>query len=137
MKTFLPVRVLVPIVALAVLAGCSGTRRPGALIDPQDAFDMVQSGDAVLVDVRTEDAYAQAHLAGAMLVPLNQVAASADRLAATDRTIITYCSCPNEETSLAAADELIAGGFEDVLVLRGGIRGWAAEGLPMRSGSRP
>lgn len=119
------------------LAACSSTREPGALIDPEDAFEMVQNGEATLVDVRSEDAYEQAHLAGAILVPLTQVGAEADRLAARERTIITYCSCPNEETSIAAADQLIAAGFDDVLVLRGGIRGWAAEGLPVRSGARP
>ncbi|MFW5738545.1 MAG: rhodanese-like domain-containing protein [Spirochaetota bacterium] len=119
------------------LAACSGTREPGALIDPQDAYELVQNGEATLVDVRGEEAYAQAHLAGAVLVPLMQVGGNADRLAARERTIITYCSCPNEETSIAAADQLIAAGFDDVLVLRGGIRGWAAEGLPLRSGTRP
>jgi rhodanese-related sulfurtransferase len=116
------------------LAACSSAREPGALIDPQDAYEMVQSGEATLVDVRSEDAYAQAHLAGAMLVPLTRIGENVERLAAQGRTIITYCSCPNEETSLAAADRLIAGGFDDVLVLRGGIRGWAGEGLPMRTG---
>lgn len=137
MKTIRRIRgVVLPLVVVA-LAACSSAREPGALIDPSEAFEMVQSGEATLVDVRSEDAYAQAHLAGAMLVPLTQVAANADELAAQDRTIITYCSCPNEETSLAAADQLIAGGFDDVLVLRGGIRGWAADGLPMRSGMRP
>lgn len=137
MKTIRLISFPAVILVIFSLAACSSAREPGALIDPQEAFEMVQEGEAILVDVRSEEAYAQAHLAGAMLVPLMQVAANEDRLAARERTIITYCSCPNEETSLAAADALIAGGFDDVLVLRGGIRGWAAEDLPMRSGARP
>ena len=135
MKTIRRTSVL--LVLAVALAACSGTREPGALIDPQEAYELVQSGEATLVDVRTDEAYEQAHLAGAVLVPLMQVGANADRLAARERTIITYCSCPNEETSIAAADQLIAAGLDDVLVLRGGIRGWAAEGLPLRPGTRP
>lgn len=124
-------------VLIAVPAGARGSRESGGLIDPDEAYDMARSGDAVLVDVRDEAAYTDGHLAGAILAPLASIGAAADELAAHDRTIITYCSCPNEETSVAAADELIARGVADVLVLRGGIQGWVRAGLPVRSGARP
>ncbi len=112
-----------------------GRRRPGDLIAPRDAYDMIIDGTAVLVDVRDRGSYEALHLAGAILVPLNQVGANAARLADLDRTLIVYCSCPAEETSSAAAIELISRGVEDVLVLKGGVRGWIAADLPARAGS--
>ncbi|MFW6313602.1 MAG: rhodanese-like domain-containing protein [Spirochaetota bacterium] len=114
-----------------------GGKEAGALIGPEEAFRMVERGEAILVDVRDEGSYLDAHLAGAMLVPLPGIGESASRLASQGRTIITYCSCPAEETSSAAAAELIARGMDDVRVLRGGIRGWAVAGLPLKSGARP
>ncbi|MFW5683354.1 MAG: rhodanese-like domain-containing protein [Spirochaetota bacterium] len=135
MRNALVITVLLSIVATAGFA--RGGKEAGDLIGPQEAWEMVQAGDAVMIDVRDEASYVEAHIAGALLVPLGQVGAFAEPLAARGRTLITYCSCPAEETSIAAASELIARGVDDVLVLRGGIRGWALENLPLRSGSRP
>jgi rhodanese-related sulfurtransferase len=127
---------LLILLGIAPLAA-GGRREAGSLVSPQEALRMVESGSAILVDVRDEGSYVEAHLAGAILVPLDQVPARAQVLAAQGKTVITYCSCPAEETSKAAASELIRAGVTDVLVLRGGIRGWVAAGLPMRSGTRP
>lgn len=129
--------VLIGVAAAFILASCAGSPEPGALIGPEEAFEMVRNGEALLVDVRDEASYIEAHLAGAILVPVLQVGQQAEQLAARDRTLITYCSCPNEETSIAAANELISRGVTDVLVLEGGMREWALAGLPFRSGARP
>ena len=130
--------IVTAILSLAAgLAFAGGGQEPGALIGPEEAFEMVQAGDAVLVDVRSEVAYLEAHLAGAISVPLQTVRSAADQLASRGQTAITYCSCPAEETSLAAASELIGAGFSDVLVLDGGVRSWALLGLPLRAGARP
>jgi rhodanese-related sulfurtransferase len=122
---------------LGVLAACSGAREPGSLIGPQEAYELVQAGEAVLIDVRDEASYVDAHLSGALLVPPAQTGAAAERLAARERTLIIYCNCPQEVTSIAVANDLIARGVDDVLVLEGGIRAWALEGLPLRAGARP
>jgi len=41
-----------------------------------------------------------------------------------DREIVTYCSCPKDEASIAAAQILQAGGFKRVRVLQGGWQQW-------------
>lgn len=59
-----------------------------SLEEAKAAYD---SGEAVFVDVRTADSYAQDHIPGALSMPLNQVEA---RLAELDPEswIITYCT---------------------------------------------
>jgi rhodanese-related sulfurtransferase len=47
------------------------------------------------------------------------------------RTIITCCSCPNEESSTRLAVELMRRGFLHVHPLVGGIDGWRAAGGPV------
>ncbi|HJY30108.1 MAG TPA: rhodanese-like domain-containing protein, partial [Pyrinomonadaceae bacterium] len=41
-----------------------------------------------------------------------------------DREIVTYCSCPKDESSIAAAQILQASGFKRVRVLQGGWQEW-------------
>ena len=125
------------LIAIAVTVFATDRREPGDLVGPQEAYRMVREGKAILVDVRDRASYEAGHLAGALLVPLHLVGENADRLAGHKLTLITYCSCPAEETSTAAAMELMRRGVDDVLVLRGGIRGWIAADLPLRVGSRP
>jgi hydroxyacylglutathione hydrolase len=125
------------LVGLPATVAAGGNREAGDLVTPRQAEKLVSSGEAVLVDVRDEASYVSGHVAGALHVPLPDVAAQASAFARDGRTVITYCSCPAEETSLAAAGRLIAEGFTDVLVLRGGIAAWAEAGLPINRGPRP
>lgn len=118
-----------------VLAG--GGTETGERISVDEAREAVESGTAVLVDVRDLGSYVDAHIAGALSFPAGEIAGRAAELEALDKTVITYCACPAEETSLAAASDLVAAGFSDVVVLRGGIRAWADAGLPLNRGPRP
>jgi rhodanese-related sulfurtransferase len=128
--------VLLAALLAALLAGC-GTK-PGALVGPETAYRMVQRGDALFLDVRSADEYEEAHIADAISLPFYDITdAELTRIAAMGRTVITYCSCPAEETSIAAASEFIQAGFDNVAVLKGGIQDWAVEGYPVRAGMRP
>jgi len=56
-----------------------------------EAKALAEAGDAILVDVRTRAAYEQEHIAGALSVPLDEVA---ERLAELDDEVllIFYCA---------------------------------------------
>src|SRR5215211_1445838 len=41
-----------------------------------------------------------------------------------DREIVTYCACPNDESSITAAQVLQANGFKRVRILQGGWNEW-------------
>ena len=41
-----------------------------------------------------------------------------------DREVVTYCACPNDESSIHAAQVLIDAGFTRVRVLKGGWVSW-------------
>ena len=60
-------------------------------VTADQAHAMSQAGSAVIVDVRTADAYAEAHVSGALSVPEGQLAALVDDLP-KDKAIITYCT---------------------------------------------
>ena len=41
-----------------------------------------------------------------------------------DREVVTYCACPNDESSIRAAQVLLDAGFSRVRVLKGGWVSW-------------
>ena len=134
------VRALVALIIFGFVvpsAFAGGGREVGDRISPADAYEMYTAGEAILVDVRDADSYVDGHLEGAFSVPLGTVRARATELGADGQTIIAYCSCPAEESSLAAAADLVASGVTNVYVLDGGIAAWAEAGLPLRRGDRP
>ena len=48
-----------------------------------------------------------------------------------DREIVTYCACPKDESSIAAAQILQASGFKRVRVLQGGWQEWLRANGPV------
>jgi hypothetical protein len=56
-----------------------------------DAKARADAGNALFVDVRDEDSFAQAHIPGSVLIPLNEIEAQGSNLP-IDRDIILYCT---------------------------------------------
>lgn len=62
-------------------------------ITVSDAKAAVDSGAAILVDVRSADSYASGHAAGAISIPLGNFETNIDKLSLEkDQWIITYCT---------------------------------------------
>ena len=65
---------------------------PGvARVSPGEAHAAANAGQAVIVDVRDRESYDQAHIAGAISIPENELAARSGELP-QDRQILTYCT---------------------------------------------
>ena len=83
-----------------------------------------------IIDVRSSDGYANSNktVKGALHFKLRKLKARLTfppfKDLPKDREIITYCACPNDESSIAAAQILQASGFKRVRVLQGGWQGW-------------
>jgi hypothetical protein len=60
-------------------------------ITAAEAREALAKGEAVLVDVRSKEAYDAEHAQGAILIPVNQIAERAAELP-KDKLVITYCT---------------------------------------------
>jgi rhodanese-related sulfurtransferase len=88
------------------------------------------SGAVLVVDVRPADIYRAGRIAGAVSVPLASLDDRTAELRALvrGRLIVTYCSCPGDHSSVAAAEQLAAKGIGPVKALAGGYPAWVVGG---------
>jgi rhodanese-related sulfurtransferase len=93
----------------------------------------VGADNRTFVDVRARDAYEFAHIDGAMAMPEAEIDTLASKLP-TDRTIVLYCTCPDEKTSLRAAQTLKEfHGVHNLVVLKGGMLAYRTAGGDLSS----
>ncbi|MBJ6723726.1 rhodanese-like domain-containing protein [Geomesophilobacter sediminis] len=98
------------------------------LTSPQVKTFLAQKKDAFLLDVRTPDEYRQAHLHGAVLIPLSELGARLNSVP-KNRPVVVYCAVGARSASAAAM--LVEKGFRDVYHMTDGIVGWYRNGFPI------
>jgi rhodanese-related sulfurtransferase len=102
--------------------------------DCSDVDAAMRSGtqDFVLLDVRGRQAYARAHVPGALSMPHRDITAETLMAWPHDMLIVVYCAGPHCNGADRAALK-IAGFGRPVKIMLGGITGWADEGFPAES----
>ena len=85
------------------------------------------SVENVLLDVREADEWEAGHASRAQWVPLGELEAARFRLPMNRRIV---CVCRSGVRSARATESLIAWGF-DAANMAGGMKAWAASGLPV------
>lgn len=97
-------------------------------ISPKEANALLQKDENVfLLDVRTPEEFAQEHIEGSTLVPVQVLSEKLSELQSVkDKKIIVYCHSGNR--SVVASRLLSKNGFTPLNV-KGGITEWKAEGL--------
>ena len=106
-----------------------------SVIAPTDAVRLVNSGDVIL-DVRDASDYAAGHIIDSRNIPAAEVAQRADTLKKFKEKPVVIC-CETGLASATAAKALKAAGFTKVATLKGGLRSWRSENLPLvKSGGK-
>src|SRR5580700_2072905 len=94
-------------------------------ISPRDLARHMANGHApYLLDVRQPAEHALAALAGAVLIPLNELAARANEIKPEDDALVVVY-CHHGIRSQSAAALLERQGFRNVVSLTGGIDAWS------------
>lgn len=89
--------------------------------------------EVTLIDVRDMQSYLAAHIPGALHIPVSLIEGEVSYLP-KDKPIVTYCTCPAEESSGQAAQILEHAGIRGVAALHGGFQEWVARGYASKSG---
>jgi rhodanese-related sulfurtransferase len=110
-------------------------------MNPARAKQAIEAGQAIVLDVTSQFIESAVHnkIPGAVWVSpreiLNHNRHAADVVRelpglSRDKTIIAYCTCPDEEAS-ARLTRVLRGEGYDAWMLEGGLPAWRAAGYPM------
>ncbi|MGQ0540417.1 MAG: rhodanese-like domain-containing protein [Blastocatellia bacterium] len=89
--------------------------------------EKIDVGDTTIVDVRESAEYAGGRIAGAKLMPLDQIGIRHTEL---DHSKPIYVMCRTGRRSVVAQKKLKALGFINVINVMGGFEAWKKEDLP-------
>ena len=128
MKRILPVFLLL----LLLLTGCGETTSNASSedgyqqISQEEAKEMMDTQDVIILDVREQDEYESGHIPGAVLLPVGTIdeETAAEVIPEMDSTVLVYCRSGNRsKTASSALTEL---GYTNIYEF-GGINTWPYE----------
>jgi hydroxyacylglutathione hydrolase len=135
MKRFLLTLTL--ITALPLMAAACGMGEPTAdgyeNAPISHVHEHVMMGDAspipfILLDVRTAEEYAEGHIQGAVLIPVQELG---ERLAEVPKDKQVYVYCHSGRRSAMASKLLAENGYTRIENVVGGITAWKDAGFPV------
>ena len=103
-------------------------------LEPQAAVSLINA-DAVVIDLRSAEAFARGHIVNARNIPFDELDAHQDKLSKLkSKAILAVCDAG--VSSGRAVTSLRKSGMESVYGLKGGITAWTAANLPLVTGKK-
>lgn len=97
-------------------------------IDSAGVHALIDAGEMLLVDVRTDEETARGIIRGALHIPLHQLPLHAQKLEG-DNPLVFYCH--SGIRSAQASSFMASQGRDNTFNLRGGVLGWSAAGFAL------
>ena len=125
-------RILPVLLSLLLLTGCGGTASNASSendyqqISQEEAKEMMDTQEVIILDVREQDEYDSGHIPGAVLLPVGTIDedTAAEVIPEKDSTVLVYCRSGNRsKTASSALAEL---GYTNIYEF-GGINTWPYE----------
>jgi thioredoxin len=118
------------ITAILVLFFTYGFSQNVINVDAATFNTQIQSGNGIILDVRTPQEYSRGHIDNATLINISDRDFS-NKVAMLQKEKPVYIYCLSGSRSRAAADYLIRNGFKQVYNLQSGILDWQRNNLPL------
>ena len=113
---------------LLLLTGCGGNAADGAYqqITQEEAKEMMDTQEVIILDVREQDEYDSGHIPGAVLLPVGTIdeETAAEVIPEKDSMVLVYCRSGNR--SKTASETLVGLGYTNIYEFDG-INTWSYE----------
>ncbi len=121
---------LIAIIGLIIFEEKKGGARGVAQISAQQAVNLINHENAVVIDVRDADSFQKGHLLDAININMADIENNITKLNKyKNKPIILVCNVG--QASGKAGTVLKKQGFDKIYSLSGGIAAWQKDGLPL------
>lgn len=109
---------------------------PPRLVTLSKAYELYESGEAIMIDARDNWDFSDGHIKNAMNIPEFSFRSNDAKIKSLskDKIYIIYCSSDDCDISKRLADELYKIGFSNILFFEEGYEGWNNSGYPVETG---
>lgn len=120
----------VPLFLSIILWFRSELNRGGPKVDCNQLTNLVNKKSACLLDVRPKSEFETGAIAGSFNIPFEELDKRHDEmLKEKDNPIILICKMGRNAS--IASEKMKSFGYQETLILQGGISTWQQEGLPL------
>ena len=120
----------VPLLVVVILLIRSNAVKGGKKITPQDLVSLTNQDAAKLIDLRSPNEFADGHITGSINIPYADIE---DRLHEVKlqggKSLVLICDSGSQSAN--AGEVLNKSGYQNTVILSGGIGAWKLDNLPL------
>ena len=118
-----------PLLIVIVLLIISNARKGGKKISTQQLISLCNQDKAFLIDLRDSESFKSGSITNSFNIPSNDLIRRSNEINQREKSIVLICEMGS--VSPNSGELLQKEGFEDILILKGGINQWKMDNLPL------
>jgi len=118
-----------PLVVVLILFFISNSKKGGTKISCQSLISLSNQDQALIVDLRSSEAFNSGHITASINIPVNDVSRRSNEIINSTKSVVLVCETGSSSTN--AGETLKKEGLKDIFILRGGINEWKMSNLPL------
>lgn len=115
---------IIGMILIVVLSACGKDNEGYKDISPDEAKELIDNKEVIVLDVRTPEEFQEGHIPNATLLPLQELE---QRLKELDKDESYLVVCRSGNRSAQASDILMNNGFTSIYNMTSGMSGWTYE----------
>ena len=118
-----------PLVIVLILFFISNSKKGGTKISCQSLISLSNQDKALIVDLRSSEAFNSGHITASINIPVNDVSRRSNEIINSTKSVVLVCEMGSSSTN--AGEALKKEGLKDIFILKGGINEWKMNNLPL------
>lgn len=118
-----------PLLIVIVLLIISNARKGGKKISTQQLISLCNQDKAFLIDLRDSESFKSGSITNSFNIPSNDLIRRSNEINQKEKSIVLICEMGS--VSPNSGELLQKEGFENILILKGGINQWKMDNLPL------
>ena len=120
----------VPLIVVVILLIQSNAVKGGKKITPQDLVSLTNKDAAKLIDLRSPNEFADGHITGSINIPYADIEDRLHEIKLQEgKSLVLICDSGSQSAN--AGEVLNKSGYQNTVILSGGIGAWKLDNLPL------